>query len=182
MKADILNSLKLGEKAADIQEYYWGINGERLVYKVTIYTCEKVPFLRIFKKRHIDEYVVPFYFETKELAQEYIEYSDKVWFRPLTGDGYALFLTNYEKQKYDYYLVSAAEYFSAPISKDHIMYTGGVWNGKVNFGSYSKQLYKTQSIYFTQVFEKEKRASKEGTIGKTYSFKMIEENEKGYIK
>ena len=178
MSQEELNNLKVGEKAADIQEYYWGPNGERLVYKVTIYTCEKVPFLKIFKKRHIDEYVVPFYFETKELAQKYIEYSNKVWFRPLTGafNGYTLFLTNYEKQKYDYYLVSAVKYFSTPITEDNIMYKGGVWNGKVNFGSY-RRLYKTQSIYFTQVFEKEKRASKEGTTGKTYSFKMIEENE-----
>ena len=184
MKQEILNNLKLGEKAADIQEYYWGTNGERLVYKVTIYTCEKIPFLKIFKKRGINEYVVPFYFETKELAQEYIEYSDKVWFRPLTGafNGYALFLTNYEKQKYEYYLVSAVDYFLVPVSEDHIMCKGGVWNGKVNFGSYRRP-YKTQSIYFTQVFEKEKRASKEGTIGETFSYKLYNINDgKQYFK
>lgn len=90
MNQEILDNLKIGEKAADIQEYFWGRNGEKLVYKVTIYECTKFPvkfgpFLRLFQKRGIDKYVVPFYFETKELAQEYIKYSDKVWFRPLSG-------------------------------------------------------------------------------------------------
>jgi len=41
MSQDELNNLKIGEKLADIQEYYWGENGKILAYKVTIYTCIK---------------------------------------------------------------------------------------------------------------------------------------------
>ena len=174
MNKEVLNSLKLGEKAADIQEYYWGKNGSKLVYKVTIYERIKVPFLRVFKREVIDEYVVPFYFETKELAEEYIKYSDQIWFRDLNLDygfgGYGLFLKNYSNQKNEYYLVNAT---GVPYDKDQemLLYKDSVWNGKIN-PSYRKP-YKTKSIYFTEIFKLEELAAKEGTTGQTFSYKLI---------
>lgn len=180
MKQEELNKLKVGEKAVDIQEYYWGPNGKILAYKVTIYTCVK--YLLFFKK--IKEFTFPFYFVSKEFALEFLKVYEKYEFEyqyiNFSKTEYAtkIYIKNIQNQKYNYVLISAYHKLSTAISQSDTLINDGVWAGKVcEANSLESHYQKTDCFDYTFIIEKEKLAAKEGTTGKTYSFKMIEENE-----
>ena len=77
---EILNSLNYGEKAVEINgRAVIRDNKEEImtVYEVVFYTCKKEIIEHVFKKdeefKKLEKYTVPFYFTSKELAQEFIE-------------------------------------------------------------------------------------------------------------
>lgn len=182
MNQDTLNSLKPGEKVVDIQEYYWGENGFRLVFKVTVYICTQKYYLGIFKKKHIKEYTFPFYFAHKEVAQQYLQYFDnfeieKIEYVPYgftRYETYKLVIKNSKMYK-NYYLTDAYITIATPTSKNNRLNPGGIWNGLVNTDeSNSTYVNKDYNMNFTKIFKSEECASKEGTTGKTYSYKLTE--------
>ena len=183
MTQEELNKLKVGEKAVDIQEYYWGENGKILAYKVTIYTCVK--YLLFFKK--IKEFTFPFYFVSKEFALEFLKVYENYKFKYINISSlyekpeYAIIIyaKNIQNQKYNYVLVSAYRKNSTAVTDYETIINDGIWGGKVCkvIDNVEKRYWKAYCFDYTYINEKEQIAAKEGTIGKTYSFKMIEENE-----
>ena len=187
MTHEELNKLKVGEKAVDIQEYYWGENGKILAYKVIIYTCIK--YLLFFKK--IKEFTFPFYFVSKEFALEFLKVYEKYNFKYVKFydsdiytygedydyyDGILMFSKNIQNQKFNYKLISAYNKISTPVTMYDTLHINGIWSGLVSSSDINKLCYRKLDCYhYSYIEEKEKLAAKEGTIGKTYSFKMIEE-------
>ena len=181
MTQEELNKLKVGEKAVDIQEYYWGENGKILAYKVTIYTCVK--YLLFFKK--IKEFTFPFYFVSKEFALEFLKVYENYIFECINISGlyekpkYAIkiYVKNIQNQKNNYVLISA--YHNIAESEYDTLINADIWGGKVCkvVDNVEKCYWKAHCFGYTYINEIEQIAAKEGTIGKTYSFKMIEENE-----
>jgi len=188
MTQEELNNLKIGEKAVDIQEYYWGPNGKILAYKVTIYTCIK--YFLFFKK--IKEFTFPFYFVSKEFALEFLKVYENYDFNYIEissnlgryiGDGIILILKNLKIQKFNYVLIDAYQNINTPVSGYNTLFKGGIWGGKISSTSIYSGIHNIKDCFnYSYIEEKEKLAAKEGTVGKTYSFKMIEENEKRCIK
>lgn len=176
-----LDNLKVGEKAVDIQEYYWGENGKILAYKVTIYTCVK--YLLFFKK--IKEYTFPFYFVSKEFALEFLKVYENYDFNYIeirdnlqrySGDGIILTLKKLKTQKFNYVLIDAYKNINTPITAYNTLFKGGIWGGKISSTSIYNRIHNIMDCFnYSYIEEKEKLAAKEGTTGKTYSFKMIEE-------
>lgn len=179
MNQEILDSLKIGEKAVDIQEYYHGKNGSLLVYKVIIYECIR-KFL-VFKK--IESFAYPFYFNTKELAENFIKDIDKFEIikntynlRHGTIHIYSLFPKEFEQPKNIYYMVDARHPFSCAESHSMRLDDNGIWGGLVNYETPDPygELYRSRNMSYTEIFAKEKLASKEGSIGQTFSYKLTE--------
>ena len=183
MTKDELNNLKVGEKLVDIQEYYWGCNGKILAYKVTIYTCVK--YLLFFKK--IKEYTFPFYFVSKEFALKFLKVYENYDFKHVyisqdiygnTNFGISIYVKNIQNQKYNYVLISAYNTIATPEADRDTLINDGIWDGTVcTVNNFKKHYWKAECFNYTSIIEKEQAAAKEGTTGKTYSFKMIEENE-----
>ena len=180
MTKEELNKLKVGEKLVDIQEYYYGTNGKILAYKVTIYTCVK--YLLFFKK--IKEYTFPFYFVSKEFALEFLKVYENYKFEYINiskdyeKPKYAIKIydKNIQNQKYNYVLISAYRKISTPESKYDTLINNGVWGGNVCVAdNYNLTYWYAHCLNYIYINENEKIAAKEGTTGKTYSFKMIEE-------
>ena len=170
-----LNKLKVGEKAVDIQEYYWGHNGKILAYKVTIYTYVK--YLLFFKK--IKEFTFPFYFVSKEFALEFLKVYENYDFIELYSK-LIIKSKTIKSPKHSYLMISAYNKPSTPCSKYDVLQIDGIWNGIVcptDIGYWMEMCDKYDCMQYSYIEEKERMAAKEGTTGKTYSFKMIEENE-----
>ena len=182
-----LDNLKVGEKLVDLQEYYWGENGKILAYKVTIYTCVK--YLLFFKK--IKEYTFPFYFVSKEFALEFLKVYEKYDFKYVKfydddiynyGEDYdyyngiLIFNKNIQNQKFNYKLISAYHKLSTPETKHDALLVDGIWDGMVCSSDFNKLRHRKADCFdYSSIDIKEQMAAKEGTTGKTYSFKMIEE-------
>ena len=69
MDKEILKNTKPGEKLVEMLEYTQ--HGET-VYQVTVYLCKKGLFRKRFSK-----FRYPFYFKTKEFAEEFLKYYDE---------------------------------------------------------------------------------------------------------
>ena len=174
MNQETLNNLQIGEKVADIQEYFHGKNGKDLVYKVTIFECIEKRILHIFKTREIKEYVFPFFFKTKEIAEEFLAQCDnynvildRCYIGGLNIHAYMLEPRNISKPKNRYILVDKNKSLfgeCAPINAMH-----DVWDGYVNYSAYS--LKNSYTINFKDITKIETLAAKEGTVGNTFSYK-----------
>ena len=179
MNQDILNNMNVGEKAVDIQEYYYGENGKQLVYKVTIYECVKTKFMLFFKHKTINTYVYPFFFKRKELAEEFIKYHDKFkvgikYPKQVNGQRCILIPLTIENPRHIYYMVLSASIYSTPIDMCDSMRPGEIWDGLVNYGPHFYHMENKFRIPFTEIEKIEKIASKEGTTGQTFSYKLTE--------
>ena len=180
MNQEILDNLKIGEKAVDIQEYYYGENGRTLVYKVTMYECIKTYL--IFRK--IKTFSIPFYFESKEFAENFIKNYDKFKFIKNNYGGssygsihaYSLYPIEINSPKHIYYMVDARHPYAYSESHSKRLEENGIWGGIVNYGQMNTygELYRNKNISYMKMFEIEKLASKEGSIGKTFSYKLTE--------
>ena len=175
MDKDILNSLKLGEKVADIQEHYWGQNGEKLVYKVTIYTCKSLLF-----GKYISKYEYPFYFKTKEFAEEFIQVHDKYKFDEF-------YRTDYADHTYTHYKIcpknisfrnAKCEYVLvvSTFADHNVTYLtpGSIWDGYIECRNKRHKSNFNYKKYYTEIDKLENDAAKENTSGKTYSYKLTE--------
>ena len=175
MTQEELNNLKVGEKLVDLQEYYWGENGRILAYKVTIYTCVK--HLLFFRK--IKEFTFPFYFASKEFALEFLKEHENYIFVEFYSKLKIKFKT-IKSPKHKYVMISSYDSPYRPCSKYDVLKIGGIWKGLVcpidiDDECWNDTYDKYDCMQYSYIEEKEKMAAKEGTTGKTYSFKMIEE-------
>lgn len=177
MDKNVLNGLNPGEKAVDIQEYHWGKNGYKLVYKVTIYTCKSLLFTK-----YISKYEFPFYFESKTLAEEYIQVHDsyEIYEAPkydsyyqCTNIYYAIKPAgvNTKKLHYDYLLICTDSYVGT------LLEPGEIWKGYIkicNKKTGNDEAHR--NFHYTEVSTLENNAAKEGTFGNTYSYKLQQVN------
>ena len=177
MNQETLNNLKIGEKVADVQEYFHGKNGKDLVYKVTIFECIEKRILYIFKTREIKEYVFPFFFKTKEFAEEFLTQCDnfnvvlnKCYIGGLLMHAYMLEPRNIAKPKNRYILINKTGNLLGDCSP--INANNDVWDGFVNYAPFS--LRKNYIINYKDITKIETLAAKEGTIGNTFSYKLSE--------
>ena len=171
-KDELKNSLALGEKAADILEYHYGQNGSQLVYQVIVYTCKKFLFFE-----YISTYKFPFYFTCKKVAEDYLQYIDK-----FEIDLHVEYDSNgYERDKYCFVLIpkniKKPHYIfrmeSPYIPGSKHLHKGEVWNGYVDCVDINWQ---SHIVYcnkrFSEIEAIEQDASKEGTFGKRFSYKL----------
>lgn len=176
MKEEILEKLKPGEKAVDIQEYFWGENGKYKVYKVILYTCKSRRRFLFHNYTYIDKYEYPFYFYTKEIAESFMSCHDKFVISEKKcindfdnfEDGYAISLKEGDSGRNTYYLVDVVHPYSMPESRSRHLIKGGIWGGEVNCSC--KWVYKDKNIKYTDIIEREKAASKQDTTGETFSY------------
>lgn len=168
MNKDILNSLNTGEKAVDIQEYFYGEAGCKTGYQVTIYTCHKFIF------RYIKKYTIPFYFKTKELAQDFLKHLPEI---ELCSDRMRIGFDNHKitayyikfknkKQKHIYYL------YNWDNQCGHLT-TNDIWDGNINCALNEHQtiLYSHYNCEFLEIFNIEK----ENTFGEITTYRLYEE-------
>ena len=168
MNQETLNSLKPGEKVADIQEYYWGKNGKILTYDVIVYECTKK-----FLRKKINKVEFPFYFVSKEFAEKFLEHYDSFNFGCSDRNVY-MRPKNIQNLHNNYWLINAYISISCPCSKSERLKVGEIWGGYVNIDSYSKYPRKDENFSYELISNVEEKASKEGTIGKIYSYKLSE--------
>ena len=172
-KEELKNSLAPGEKAADILEYHYGMNGSQLVYQVIVYTCKKFLFFK-----YISTYKFPFYFTCKKVAEDYLQYIDRFEIDLYTdydkwgydrGFSFVLIPKNFKKRHYTYRMESTY----IPGSRSKYLHKGEVWNGYVDCVDINHQ---TNVIYtnkcFSDIETLEQEASKEGTTGNRFSYKL----------
>ena len=160
MDKKILDNLKIGEKAVDIQEHFYGRNGKNVSYRVTFFSCVST----IFGFRRIKKYTMPFYFNTKDLATKYIEEHEKFIF-DCDETGFFLYPSkNADKDIFrKYYLIRKDSISNMVLSENKI------WDGTVNYDN-SEYRWTTFNIPFTKIFEVDEIASKENSDGKTFSY------------
>lgn len=167
MNKEILNSLKPGEKTVDVFEYYWGRNGEKLVYKVIVYTCKKILWFK-----YISKFEFPFYFENKNIVNDFLANIDKFKIDTLVkhdmwGDSaglyYILIPNNIKNVHYIYRMRGNYEY----------LFHGDIWTGYIDcldISSNKDTIYINK--YFTEIEKIELNVTKEGTIGNKISYKL----------
>lgn len=178
MQQSVLNNLAIGEKAVDMQEHFHGSNGEHLVYKVTVYSCVK----SLFGFKRIKKYAFPFYFASKEFAESFLQHYDSFeiydhWFCDMWGepDYVGLFIKpiNAKKTWFDYRMIDTYKVYNGG---SDVLRNGGVWDGIVNYitsGKGDKPLWSnSRNMSYLDILNKEKLASKEGTDGETFSYKL----------
>lgn len=178
MNQEVLNNLAPGKKAVDIQEYYWGENGRILCYKLIIYECIEKRYFLFFKKKEISEYTYPFYFQTKELAEQFIQEYDKyiinyhktLYCNPMTF--YTIELKNDKVN--EYYMAEAYQNKETPLSKLEYLQKGGIWGGYICKYASRSHLDKNKCYTYSSIPDMEKIAAKQGTTGKTFSYMLNE--------
>lgn len=169
MNQDTLNSLKPGEKVADIQEYFWGKNGRILAYDVIVYECTKK-----FLRKKINKVEFPFYFVSKKFAEKFLEHYDSFNFNIDSDREIYMCPKNIQKLHNNYWLINAYTSMSCPINNSERLKAGEIWGGYINTDSNSKYPFKNENFSYELITNIEEIASKEGTTGKTYSFKLTE--------
>lgn len=172
MNKEELNSLLPGEKAADILEYHYGLNGSKLVYEVTVYTCKKLLFTK-----YISTYKFPFYFSNRKLAEEYLQNIDKFEIDTLIeydmwgdscGSCYVIIPKNIKNLHYVHRMIC-----SYTNKHGGHLHKGEIWDGyvdSVDVNRQSKVIYTKE--HFTEIEILEQNASKEGTTGNRFSYKL----------
>jgi len=169
MKQTLLDNLQVGEKTADILEYYWGKNGRILAYDVIVYEC-----VRKFLRKKINKVEFPFYFTSKKFAESFLKHYDSFNFNYDADNVVYMCPRNIQKIHNNYWLINAYTSMCCPCSKSERLKVGEIWGGFVNTDSYSKYPYKDENFSYELIENIEKTAAKEGTIGKVYSYKLCE--------
>jgi len=171
MTNDILNGLNVGEHVVEIQEC---VLHDQSVVKVTIYKCISISWLS--KHRDIETYEFPFYFKSKEIAEDFLQYYKKFEVRydsywdERNKECYTLRLSHYDTHL-KYYMVDDFKHENRYNFRDKCQLgKRGVWNGIVNTdGQY--YTYERNNINFKDIFKFEDIATE---TNKSYIFKMIE--------
>lgn len=178
MDPNILNKLNDGEQIVEMTEC---ILHDETVIKVIIYTCHVITEtegfwkIKTVEKRSFDEYEFPFYFTSKEFAQEFVENMGNFKIYPTTYwddkdyPCYALKLAKYDTHlKYmmvDSFKLKNRQHFNSKCQ----LQERGVWNGMVN----SDGRYYTlvgENLNYKDIFKFENIASE---TKKSYVFKLI---------
>ena len=165
-KEEIANNLNNDNHLVEVIEC--DRNG-RTVYKVNVYSRNVVSqWFGLSEKVVVDKKTYPFYFETKEVIEEFMKYYQKFYYRYGTywdyGDIRCLLLDT-EYSKNDYYMVDSfkkKEYSGCTTQDKYHLQDYGVWNGEICIdGKY--HTFERTCRYFTKILELEnKTLPKEG--------------------
>ena len=167
MDKQLLNTLNKGEKLVEMTEVT--IHGKTVI-KTILYTCTGV---NIFNKRKIETYEFPFYFETKELAEEFLKYWDEL---KLYVDSYwdnknkpcfSLYANN-QKSNTTYIMIDS---WKNKIFAKNQLCKNGIWGGQViKYLDGRYFTYENDCFDYKEIFNLE-------NVGKnrTYIFKMVKD-------
>ena len=168
MDKSILNELNIGEKAIDIQEYFWS-KYERDVtcYQLTIYTCKSFLFSKYIHKK-----TFPFYFSTKNLAEEFAANHEKYKIKYCRH-----FLNEYIYPQFEVYINDYKQKgkYALRVDKTHggvsVLQIGDIWGGDVDIeNSNFKRIDKT--CRYTEIDKYEEYLAPLNTYGKTFTYKL----------
>lgn len=177
MDQNILNDLKAGERVVEMQEC---ILHEQTVIKVTVYTgiVKKKNWIFFSKEyKSYEVYEFPFYFESKEFANEFLQHYGKFEVKIDTffnddhryEECYILGLSNFNT-RVKYYMVDSFK--EKNIHKFHQygqLTSNGVWGGTVNMDGHIMTL-NNQNIKYTDIYLYENIAQE---TNKVDVFKMV---------
>ena len=180
MDQNILNNLKDGEQIVEMIECT--LHDESVI-KAIIYTCHLKTIIKglwktkIIEKRSFDEYEFPFYFASKEFAQEFVENMGNFQIYPTTYwddkdyPCYALKLAKYDTHlKYmmvDSFKWKNKQHFNSKCQ----LQERGVWDGMVNSdGRY--YILVGENLNYKDIFKFENIATE---TKKSYAFKLIKQ-------
>lgn len=155
MDENLLKKLKPGEKLVEMQEYKYG---RITAIDVTVYTCKHKG---LFSKK-IVKYTPPFFFVSKEFAEEFLKHWDE--FDIEIGFGGKIFMYLYKNPINKYCMVN--EYISNT-TDDVLRRDRGVWGGRLFTSGYVGGKF-----YYTDIYAKDLIPIE---TDKHYVFKMIEE-------
>lgn len=154
-------------KAVEMQEF---ILQDKIVYKVSVFYNIR----KILWKYTCKEYVFPFYFETKEIVQEFLKYWDD--FEIVYGE---YFNNNYRRcyqlkhhniTSNEYWMVDAFKWKQREYYDGYChLEKGGVWGGIINTDAHYR-IYQTRNFRFIEIFNIDNIARE---TSNTYVFKMI---------
>lgn len=176
MDSKLLNELNKGDKLVEMTEYT--LHNE-IVYNVSVYICEGVGLL--FKRRKIKKYTYPFYFKTKEIANDFLSHwgdfslVEVTYWNSGEYDCYALILNNDHRERRFFMIDSyKRKRYSGLIGEYAQLEPKGVWNGVVTEAEHGR--YGTHDMYmfnYNKIYEIVDLPRK--TNSKSYIFKMIKE-------
>ena len=168
MDKNILDTLNIGEHVVEIKKYM--LHNE-YVYQVTVYTCCKILFWK-----HIKKYTYPFYFASKNIAEEFIKYYDDFYVSIGSywdsGDKICYMLNaTHGLGEGKYWMIDDYKYRQDPhaIGKHFHLKDDGVWNGVVNTYAHFSTYY-NYNINFKEILNRESVLSETDS---TYIFKMV---------
>lgn len=178
MNKEVLNSLKDGEQVVEMSEC---VLHNETVIKVIVYKChikiKRTGFFKIksIEQREFDRYEYPFYFSSKEFAQDFIEncgnfniyqttyYDDKDI--PCYGIKLSKYDTHLTYIMVDSFKLKNENYFHSKCQ----LTERGVWGGVINTdGRY--YTHTRQNIKYKDILKFENIAEE---TGKTYTFKLV---------
>lgn len=171
MDKQLLNTLNKGEKLVEMTEVTLN---EETVIKTILYTCIGV---NIFNKRKIETYEFPFYFETKELAEEFLKYWDDLWICETTywdiepKPCFGLFVNGQENKPY--IMVDSWRNDVFNIDPINQLLKNGIWGGQVlKYDKGRYHTYKIDCFDYKKIFDLENYGK---NTNKTYIFKMVKD-------
>lgn len=176
MDSKLLNELNKGDKLVEMTEYT--LHNE-IVYDVSIYMCEGISLL--FKHRKIKKYLYPFYFKSKQIANDFLSYwgdfhiVETTYWKDGEHNCYALVLNNdYQNRKFVMIDSYKRKLYSGLIGEHAQLEQHGVWDGIVLEASHGRySTYDTHMFNFKKIYEIVDLPRK--TNSKSYIFKMIKE-------
>lgn len=172
MDKQLLNTLNKGEKLVEMTEVTLH---EETVIKTILYTCVGV---NIFNKRKIETFEFPFYFETKELAEEFLKYWDELWicettywdnkFKPCFG----LYVSGGQEIK-PYIMVDSWRNEVFNIDPKNQLSKNGIWGGQVvKYDNGRHFTFKGDCFDYKKIFDLENVGK---NTNRTYIFKMVKD-------
>lgn len=167
-KKEILEQLTDNNKVIEVIECD---RSGRTIYKVNVYSKGFISrFFGLFQKINIKKTTYPFFFETKELVEEFMSYYPELFYRYGSywdGDNISCLLLDTSYSKNNYYMVDSFKekgYSGCKQNDKYYVETNGVWGGTVCLdGKY--HTYSSKCMYYTKIFELEGRTmvKKHGT-------------------
>lgn len=164
-KEEIANSLTGNNHIVEVVEC---VCNQRPVYIVNVYSRGFISrWFGLCKKININKYTYPFYFEKKELIEEFMKYYPELYVTDGTywdhEDIWCLML-DADFSANSYYMVDSFKKkgYSACKTKDkYHLQDNGIWGGEVCIdGEY--HTFDSKCFYFTKMFNLENRAAEIG--------------------
>ena len=172
MNKQLLNTLNKGEKLVEMTEV---IIHEETVIKTVLYTCVGV---NIFNKRKIETFEFQFYFETKELAEEFLKYWDELklydasYWDNRNKPCFGLYVNNQESST-AYIMIDSWRNKAFTIDPKNQLRKNGIWGGQVIKALDGRYYtYKSKCFDYKEIFNLENIGK---NTNRTYIYKMTKD-------
>ena len=169
MDKQLLNTLNKGEKLVEMTEITLH---DETVIKTILYTCVGV---NIFNKWKIETYEFPFYFETKELAEEFLKYWDElricktIYWNNIDKPCFGLYISGQENMPY--IMVDSWRNDVFTVDPKNQLSKNGIWGGQViKYVNGQHFTFKGDCFDYKKIFALENVGK---NTNKTYIFKMV---------